>query len=175
MPKFDPVFVLNLIGIFVAFGVVTALYVWPWLRALPRDEALKILLLPHTFRFVGLSFLIPGVVAPRLPSAFSVPAAWGDVGAAVLALVSIAALTKRWSFAIPLVWLFNLWGSIDLLFAYYQGVILQLDAGTLGAAYYIPTLFVPALLAAHGLIFWLLVKPAGVNRSSKRKPASGTR
>jgi hypothetical protein len=172
MPKFDPVFLLSLVGIFVAFGVLTALYVWPWLRALPRDAALKILLLPHAFRFVGLSFLMPGVVAPSLPSAFSIPAAWGDVGAAILALLSIAALTQRWSFANPLVWFFNVWGSVDLLYAYYQGVTLGLDPGTLGAAYYIPTVFVPALLVTHGLVFWLLVNPATLDRRSNRKAAS---
>jgi hypothetical protein len=176
MPKFDPVFALNLVGVLLAFGVVTALYVWPWLRAFPRDEALKILLLPHTFRFVGLSFLVPGVVAPNLSSTFATAAAWGDVGAAILALLSIAALAQRWSFAMPLVWLFNVWGSADLLFAYYQGAMLPVDLGALGAAYYIPTLLVPALLVSHALIFWLLLSPeraATLNPRSRRKPASG--
>jgi hypothetical protein len=175
MPKFEPAFVLNLIGIFVAFGVVTALYIWPKLRTLPRDEALKILVLPHTFRFIGLSFLFPGVVASNLPSGFSAPAAWGDVIAAILALVCVAALTKRWSLAIPLVWVFNVWGSIDLLYAYYQGITLQIDPGAFGAAYYIPTMIVPALLVSHALIFWLLVKPAVLNPQSQRKPARRNR
>ncbi len=76
------VFLLDIVGIFLAFGVLAGLYVWPQLRALPSSEALKILALPHMFRFIGLSFLFPGVVSPLLPSTASIPAAWGDVGAA---------------------------------------------------------------------------------------------
>jgi hypothetical protein len=74
---------------------------------------------PHSFRFVGLAFLVKGVVAPELPAAFAVPAAYGDLIAAVLALLALAALRSR--FGIPLVWIFNLWGSADLFYAFYQG------------------------------------------------------
>ncbi len=107
---------------------------------------------------MGLSFLFAGVVSPELTSEFSTPAAWGDFGAAVLALLSIAALTWRWSLAIPLVALFNVWGSIDLLYAYYQGVALQIEPGLFGAAFYIPTMIVPALLVTHALSFRLLLR-----------------
>jgi hypothetical protein len=63
-----------------------------------------------------------------------------------------------------LVWVFNVWGAADLLFAYYQGLFtVQLDARLLGAAYFIPTVFVPAALITHGLIFRLLVRP-GISR-----------
>jgi hypothetical protein len=105
-----------------------------------------------------LSFLFPGVVSPELPSAVSIAAAWGDVGAAILALFSIAALTWGWSFAIPLVWIFNLWGTIDLLYAYYNGIVLDIEPGLFGAAFYIPTTIVPALLVIHALIFLILLR-----------------
>jgi hypothetical protein len=59
-----------------------------------------------------------------------------------------------------LVWLFNLWGAADLLFAFYQGLFgTKLDPGMLGAAFFIPTAMVRALLIMHGLIFWFLVRP----------------
>jgi hypothetical protein len=38
------------------------------------------LVVPHTLRFVGLSFLVPSVVSPSLSSAFAVSAAYGDLG-----------------------------------------------------------------------------------------------
>jgi len=64
---------------FVSCTVIAQLYVWPWLRARPRDRALVSLVAPHMFlRFLGLSFLVPGVVSPALPAAFAVPAAYGD-------------------------------------------------------------------------------------------------
>jgi hypothetical protein len=31
--------------------------------------------------------------------------------------------------------------------------------GSLGAAFFIPTVVVPPLLVTHGLIFWLLLRP----------------
>jgi hypothetical protein len=156
--QFDSIFFLSVAGTFVAFWVLTVFYIWPALRKLPKYEALKILAFPHAFRFIGLSFLFPGVVSPELTSVFSIPAAWGDFGAAILALFSIAALTWRWSFAIPLVWIFNLWGTIDLLYAYYNGIVLQIEPALFGAAFYIPTMIVPPLLVTHALIFLILLR-----------------
>src|SRR5690242_18551053 len=88
---------------------------------MPRSDALRPLLVVHTFRFVGLSFLVPGVVSPELPLEFARPAAYGDLVAAVLALVALAFLTSR--FAIGLVWVFNVWGLADLVYAFYLGQI----------------------------------------------------
>ena len=79
---------------FVAFGLVTQLYIWPWLRRLERDEALVPLVVLHTFRFIGLSFLVPGVVSPSLPLAFAAPAAYGDLVVALLAVAATVALSS---------------------------------------------------------------------------------
>jgi hypothetical protein len=64
------IFGLSVLMGFVAFGLVTKLYIWPRLRMLEQDAALLSLVVPHTFRFIGLSFLVPGVVSPcyRRPS-----------------------------------------------------------------------------------------------------------
>jgi hypothetical protein len=60
---------------FVSSGVSAQLFAWPRLRIMNRDQALLVLVAPHMFlRFIGLSFLVPGVVAPSLPAAFAVPA-----------------------------------------------------------------------------------------------------
>src|SRR5262245_60139515 len=85
---------------FLAWGIVTAQYLWPYLRSQPRVDALRPLLILHSFRFIGLAFLVPGVVAPDLSDAFARPAAYGDLIAAVLALLALAALRSRWG--IPL-------------------------------------------------------------------------
>src|SRR6202453_1638572 len=73
----------------VAWGIVAARYVWPELRLRRRAEALQPLLVLHSFRFIGLAFLVPGVVSPDLPAAFAHAAALGDIIAAILALVSL--------------------------------------------------------------------------------------
>jgi hypothetical protein len=157
--KPDPTLILslNIVGTLCALGLVTWIYGPPRLRALAREDALRLLVLPHTLRFVGLSFLVDGVVSPALPSEFSTPAAWGDFTAAVLALLVVASLTLRWSFTVPLVWIFSLWGTIDLLYANVNAIRLDIDPGEFGAAYYIPTVWVPLLLVSHGLVFWLLL------------------
>jgi hypothetical protein len=116
----------------------------------------------HSFRFIGLAFLVPGVVSPDLPAAYALPAASGDLIAALLALLALAGLRSR--LGIVLVWAFNLWGTADLLFAFYQGVIgVGLEPGQLGAAYFIPTVVVPLLLITHGLVFRLLLRADGVD------------
>jgi hypothetical protein len=151
-------FGLSVLMNFVAFGIVTKLYIWPRLHVMSREEALLPLVVPHMFRFVGLSFLVPGVVSASLSTDFARPAAYGDLGAAILAVIAVLALSARASWALLIVWIFNLWGALDLLYAIYQGQIgVRIGPGSLGAAFYIPTVVVPPLLVTHGLIFWLLL------------------
>ncbi len=142
---------------FISWGIIARRYLWPTLRHVTRTEALRRLLLLHTFRFVGLAFLIPGVVSPDLPAAFARPAVYGDLSTAILALLAIA--TLRSSLGIILVWAFNILGSADLLYAFYQGGRVDLAPGLQGAAYFIPTVLVPLLLITHALVFLLLLKP----------------
>ena len=148
------------LGISVVFslltwGIVAGLYIWPELRRRRRADALRPLLVLHSFRFIGLAFIVPGVVSPNLPLGFANDTAYGDLIAAALALVALAGLQSRWGIA--LVWAFNLWGSADLLNALYQGNSLGF-AGQLGAAYFIVTIGVPLLLITHGLVFRLLLQ-----------------
>ncbi len=141
---------------FIAWGIVTARYIWPELRLRQRAEALRPLLILHSFRFIGLAFLVPGVVSPDLPHAFAHSAAYGDIIAATLALLSLLLLPR--GAGVVTAWLFNIWGSADLLNAFYQANHAGLLAGQLGAAYFIPTLVVPLLLITHGLAFRLLLQ-----------------
>jgi hypothetical protein len=141
---------------FIAWGIVTARYIWPELRLRQRAEALRPLLILHSFRFMGLAFLIPGVVSPDLPSAFAHSAAHGDVIAATLALLALLSLQRR--AGVVIAWIFNLWGSVDLLNAFYQANNAGLLPGQLGAAYFIPTFVVPLLLITHGLGFRILLQ-----------------
>jgi hypothetical protein len=83
-----------------------------------------------------LAFLFPGVVSPALPPAFAHSAAYGDVVAATLALLSLLALPS--AAGVVIAWIFNLWGLFDLLNAFYQANHAGLVAGQLGATYFIP-------------------------------------
>lgn len=158
--RVEALFGLSVLMSFLAFGIVTALYIWPRLLLMRREDAVLPLVVPHMFRFVGLSFLVPGVVSPSLSSAFAIPAAYGDLGAAILAVISTLALSARASWAIAAVWVFNVWGAADLVNAIFEGQVrLHIGPGSMGAAFYIPTLVVPPLLITHALIFGLLLRP----------------
>ena len=154
----------------IVWGIVTARYIWPQLRLMRRAEALQPLLILHSFRFIGMAFLVPGVVSPDLPSAFSHSAAYGDIIAATLALLSLLLLPRR--AGVVITWVFNLWGSADLLNAFYQANHAGLLAGQLGATYFIPTLIVPLLLITHGLAFRILLQQQnGAVKQDSRRPA----
>jgi hypothetical protein len=63
---------------------------------------------------------------------------------------------KRWSTAIPPVWIFNLTGTLDLANAFRQkGTIAYM-----GATWFIPTFLVPILLITRIMIFSRLIKDA---------------
>jgi hypothetical protein len=140
----------------IAWGIVTALYIWPGLRLRPWADALQPLLILHGFRFIGLAFLVPGVVSPDLPPRFAHSAAYGDIIAATLALLSL--LSLRRTGGVVIAWVFNLWGAADLVNAFYQANHAGLVPGQLGATYFIPTLVVPLLLITHGLALRILLQ-----------------
>jgi hypothetical protein len=110
----------------------------------------------HSFRFIGLAFLVPGVVSPDVPPAFAQSAAYGDIIAAILALLALTSLSGR--AGIVITWIFSLWGTADLFNAFYQANHAGLTAGQLGSTYFIPTFIVPLLLITHGLSFRILLQ-----------------
>ena len=140
----------------IAWGMVAARYIWPELRIRQGAEALRPLLVLHSFRFVGLAFLVPGVVSLGLPSAFAYSAAYGDIIAAILALLALILLPS--TSGVVIAWIFNVWGTADLFNAFYQANHAGLMAGQLGATYFIPTFIVPLLLITHGLGFRILLR-----------------
>src|SRR5262249_24197869 len=71
------------------------------------------------------------------------PAAYRDLVAAILAIVAISGLVVRTSWAILAICVFNVWGALDLLHAFYQGQFARIGPGSLGAAFFIPTVVVP--------------------------------
>jgi hypothetical protein len=149
-------FFLSITFALIAWGVVAKLYLWPRLRSMGRSDALQPILVLHCFRFLGFAFLVPGVVSPDLPLAFAHAAAFGDIIAAILALLSLASLKSR--AGVVIVWIFNLWGSADLLNAFFQGGHAGMMAGQLGGAYFLPTVVVPLLLITHVLAFRILLR-----------------
>ena len=153
------IFGINVLMSFLSSVMAAALFAWPWLRTANLEQALLWLVAPHMLlRFVGLSFLVPGVVAASLPKQWAAPAAYGDFAAGILAIVATATLAHEAAWAIAAVWIFSVWGAADLLIAFYKGQRVNLDPGSLGAGFYIVTTIVPPLLVSHALVFMVLLR-----------------
>jgi hypothetical protein len=156
-PLLNRILTLNLIATTVVFYVAARIYLLPYLgRLSPRAVLIPILLL-HSLRHLGLMFLTRGATYPGLPPQFAYPAALGDLLTAVLAFVAIFFVSRNSTGARPLVWVFNVFGSIDLLDAITLATIYNAPQ-FMGPAYWIPAFWVPALLVTHYITFLILIR-----------------
>jgi len=151
------VFWMQLVVSAFIFSIAAVWYVWPSLTKLSRSSALILLLFVHVPRYVGMTLLVPGMVDPKLPTAFLSSAAYGDLLEAALALASIFVLRSNWRFAVPLVWVANTWGFVDLL----NGVrgVLQLNVPSFNLAtfWYVYTFYAPLVIVSHLMVFCILL------------------
>jgi hypothetical protein len=152
---FDRVLTLNLIANTAIFYLVARLYLLPQLPRLRPQQILIPILLLHSTRHLGMMFLSRGATYPGLPPQFAYPAAFGDLITAILALVAIPLVLRGSPFARPAVWVFNVFGTVDLLVAIATATIYNAPV-EMGPAYWIPAFWVPLLLVTHYVTFLLL-------------------
>jgi hypothetical protein len=148
---------INLLFSTLVFWLAARFYLMPLLPRLAARTVLMPILLLHAMRHLGLMFLTRGATYPGISVEFTPPAAFGDLLAAVLALLAFLALAHNLRIARLLVWVFNLEGSIDLAAAI--ALATAYDAPNfMGPAYWIPAFWVPALLVTHAVTFVVLLK-----------------
>jgi hypothetical protein len=138
--------------------LVAVWYVWPLLTKFSRNSALTPLLFVHVFRYVGMTLLVTDMIDPKLPREFLSSAAYGDLLAAVLALASIFALRSNWRVAVPLVWVANTWGFVDLLNGLRGVLQLNVPSFNLATFWYVYTFYAPLVIVSHVMIFGILLK-----------------
>lgn len=153
------IFPLDLVLGYVAWSLCFGTYFWPKLKAMKSEQAQHVIATLHSFRFLGLVFLVPGVVGPHLPANFAGFAAYWDLATAVLAIMAlVTARVKQlfWFFVIA----FNIVGMTDLLLDYHHATSggLRTMPGELGAAFVIPVMIVPLLMITHVAAFYLLLR-----------------
>lgn len=151
------IFVLQFAMSLLVFVLLAAWYAAPWLAQKMPSIALTLLILPHTFRHIGMSFLVPNLNSGVMPESFSGTAGYGDLISAILALFAVAALRMSARLAMPLIWVFNIVGFADLINALRQGEAIA----HFGPTWFIPTFLVPLLLVSHVMIFIQLLKRTG--------------
>ena len=152
------IFWMQLAASAFVFAVVAVWYAWPALTKIPVKSALTLLLFVQVPRYVGMTLLVPGMVDPKLPSAFLSGAAYGDLLEAALALLCIFSLRSDWRVAVPLVWMTNTWGFVDLLNGVRGVLQVNLPSFNLATFWYIYTFYAPLVLVSHLMIFWILIK-----------------
>jgi hypothetical protein len=152
MPQLLPLFVVMSL---YAWTMVANVHVLPALARRSRREALMIAVTPHMFRHVGAMALYPGIT--NLPAEWTVPLAWGDGITAVLAASSITVLWKSWRHATKVVWVFNVFGLLDLLHNGFNAARLELGA-RFGLVGYVVGFGVPMMLVFHILVFRILLR-----------------
>lgn len=131
----------------------------PGFRRWMQCADLRLFLLPHLVRFVGLVFLIlvsNGVLAPAFR-----PIGWGDLLAAIgaVGLLALGAPERRSSYQwwIWLAW--NTFGVVDMALLVVTGIRLALAAPEQFALFrqfpfgLLPTFAVPLIITTHVLIY----------------------
>ena len=146
---------VNLVLSTLVFAIAARLYLLPRLPELDAKAVVLPILLLHALRHLGLMFLAPGAVFPGIPAQFTYPAAFGDLAAAALALIAIPAVVRGSRLGRPLVGLFNLEGTVDLIDAIVLATVYD-AAPYMGPAYWIPAFWVPTLLVTHYVVFVIL-------------------
>ena len=153
------IFGLHLVLGYAAWLLCFGTYLWPKLRAMDPVEAQRAIATLHSFRFFGLVFILPGVIGPGLPAGFGAFAAYGDFATGILAILALLTIRIR-----PLFWLFvvvyTVVGVADLLGDYALAIAsgLPARAGEFAATYWIPILYVPALMITHVFAAYLLLR-----------------
>ena len=154
------IFAVQSVMSYLAWLLCFNTYVLPKLKLMDRITAQRAIAALHSFRFIGLAVMIPGVVGPNLPPSLASVAGYWDLVSGVLAILVLVTAGIR-----PLFWFFvvtfNLVGILDLILTYYHAVQVNLPsiAGQMGAAYAIPILFVPLLTITHGAALYLMLRP----------------
>ena len=149
-------FALQWVWFLIAWTAIAVLFVAPRVSRLEAREALSIWIAPHLFRVLGVGLLVPNL-SPGLPGSFAASTAIGDSVTSVLALLSLIALHRGWARARVMVWVFNLFGSADLVLATVQAVRIQ-AATYLEAQWYVPALVVPLMIVCHVMVFRTLLR-----------------
>ncbi len=149
---------------FILFALAARWYVMPRLRAMPAPHALALALFPGATRFMGMMFLVSSV-APGMPAAFAVPAAYGDTLSALIALAAMVANRAGSSAGRALAWIYVVVGGADLAYGLFLGFQNQLWNHLGGAWTYIVLAF-PIVVLGLIVTTRLLLQP--------RAPASIT-
>jgi hypothetical protein len=127
----------------IVFGAIARWYVVPWLNSHARADALIALLWVHVFRYIALQVFSARRDGFPISDSGAMEIVIGDVGGAIMALVTIALLRHRSRLAIPLAWLLAAETAYDTFSNIRGGVREHLMGSAGGVTWLILSFFVP--------------------------------
>src|SRR6056297_4342025 len=133
-------------------------WIQPKVSKLSIHEALLPFVFLNTFRYLGLSFMAKEQFYDGFPTEFLTTVGLLDFTTALLAIITAFALKNKWSFAIPLVWIFNIVGFGDLITAFPQFFGLELYNHNLGIIWLMFVTYGLGAFLSHIYIFIRLFK-----------------
>jgi hypothetical protein len=152
--------IINLQALTGTIAIILGFRYWiqPRVSKLPIHEALLPFVFLNTFRYLGLSFMTEEQFYNGFPTEFLTTVGLLDFTTSLLAIVSLIALKNKWSFSIPLVWIFNLVGFGDLITAFPQFFGLELYNQNLGFIWLMFVTYGLSTFLSHIYIFIRLFK-----------------
>jgi len=158
---------------YIALGLISVIYVYPRLVRAPLLNALTAITFVHAFRFLGASYLNPGLSGLDPASSWALAAGFGDLTVSVLAIAAIVSMRIKAPWCLSLVWMLNIVGFADTIFAQSGAMFLHLWTSLTGVGWLISITVVPGLLIAHTLMTILLFRTRGVQLRAIHAGPSG--
>jgi len=153
--------IINLQALIGTVAIILAFKWWvqPRLANLSIQDALLPFVFLNIFRYLGLTFMAKEQFYNGFPTEFLNTVGLLDFSTAILAIIAAIALKNKWSFAIPLVWIFNIVGFGDLITAFPQFFGLELYNHNLGFIWLMFVTYGLATFLSHLYIFYKLLNP----------------
>jgi len=162
----DNFVIINLQAIIGSISIILGFNWWikPRLANLSIHDALLPFVFLNSFRYLGLLFMAKEQFYDGFSSQFLTTVGLWDLATAILAIITSIALKRKWKFAIPLVWVFNIFGFADLITAFPQFFGLKLYNQNLGVIWLTFVTYGLAAFLSHIYIFIRLIRPNPATR-----------
>lgn len=142
----------------IAFSLAFKWWVAPRLAKLDIYDALLPVVFIHSLRYLGMVFMVDTQVYDAFPDDLAFTVGMWDYSVSILAIVTGIALKNKWRYAIPLVWVFNIYGFTDLVVAFPQVFGIKFYNYDLGTMWWAFVTIGIVNVISHFYIFYRLIR-----------------
>lgn len=147
------IFGVQVLFSFLAFGFIFQKLLIPFLQTKTEKVYFFVLLIPHVFRHLGFTGLLPEVTDPKIPEIFANTLALGDLITLLILYLLIWLLSSESKFVKPVLWLFSIIGIIHLSAVIFLALSFNITDYQLGFVWIVATFYAPSLWISHFYIF----------------------